>query len=371
MRKADLYLILTSTLLILSFGISFFVLPKDTFSEAENRALTAWVSPTVHELLDGRAITRLSSYYSDHVPLRSNLTSLKAQTERLLGKRENNGVFFGRNGYLIPRDEYDDLSVGMENLAALSILSDAFSVPCTVLIAPRAMDVMNHCLPDFYSPDSQIFDFLNEGDLPLIFPLDTLREAAENGESVWYRTDHHWTTLGAYLAYAEIAPSLGITPYPLSYFRQETVSESFLGTSHAKIGGIDIKPDSVTLFRYEGDDAFTVRHGETGEITHGFYQWEALEKKDQYRVFLGGNTGRLSIFSSVGQDRPRLLLIKDSFANSLVPFLALHFDLELVDPRYDRTGFSYFPENKTFDKIFVIQGLDTLLTDRSLSRWTH
>lgn len=370
MRKADLCLILTSSLLLLSLGLSFFVLPKKSFSEEENRALTLWTPPTVSELFDGTATARLSSFYTDQFPLRSFFTTAKAQTERLLGKQENNGVFFGKEGYLIPRADYTDLSVAEDNLSAISALLQGSSVPLSLLIAPRSVDVMSHCLPTFYSPDPSIFNLLADSDLPYTLPLDTLRSAAAEGEEVWYKTDHHWTTRGAYLAYAELAQALQITPFPLSYFQQETVSESFLGTSHAKIGGMDASPDSVILFRYAGDDRYAVTNGETGQTTHGLYAPDALEQRDHYRIFLGGNTARLSISLPDAVGRPRLLLIKDSFANSLVPFLALHFDLEVIDPRYHKEGLSKLTATESFDRILLVQGLDTLATDGSLGRWT-
>ena len=368
MRKSDLTLILVATLLVLSLGISVLAFPQKRYSEVENRALTPLALPSATDFFDGSALTRLSAAYADQFPFRSTLTSLKAQMERLLGKQENNGVFFGKEGYLIARCEYEDLTVLQENLCAISALFRATDLPVSLLIAPRAMDVMSHCLPNSYEADPAPFELLSQSGIPYTLPIDLLRTEAREGLSVWYKTDHHWTTLGAYLAYTAIAESLGISPYPLSYFSQETVSEEFLGTTYSGIGAVKTEPDSVILFRYEGDEEYLVTRSDTGETLRGFYRFDALEKKDQYEIFLGGNFSRLSISLPHEQNRPRLLLIKDSFANSLVPFLALHFDLELVDPRYEKTGLLDLLRSRDLDRILVLQGLDTLATDRSLAR---
>ena len=257
--------------------------------------------------------------------------------------------------------------MAQKNLDAVSALARAADLPCTLLIAPRSMDVMGSRLPSLYEPNDAVFDLLEESDISYTLPLDALRSAAEKGAYVWYRTDHHWTVHGAYLAYVSVAEALGITPYPLSFFQAATISEDFLGTSHSKVGMIPTPPDTVTLYRYEGDENFLLTDGETGEIRRGFYEWNALERKNQYEIFLGGNVSRLSVTAPGQENRPRLLLIKDSFACALTPFLALHFDLELIDPRYDKGSLPALLEEEHFDRILVVQGLYTLATDESLA----
>ena len=367
MKKVDWILVVSTLALLFGIGLSILILPQRSFSEEENRALTTWSTPSLQGLADGSVTERLRSVYADQFPFRASLISLKANLERALGKKENNGIFFGRNGYLIPRSEYSDLSVAQKNLDALAALENTAGIPCSLLIAPRSMDVMRACLPPLYESDDAIFSLLEESDVTCTLPLDSLQAAAERGESVWYRTDHHWTTYGAYLAYAAVADSLGVSPFPLSFFQREAVSDTFLGTSHSKVGMIRTTPDTVTLFRYKRDETAVLTDGETGETRLGFYEWDALAQKNQYELFLGGNVSRLSVSLAKEEDRPRLLLIKDSFACSLVPFLALHFDLELVDPRYYRGTLTDLLREERFDRILTVHGLDTLATDGSLS----
>ena len=372
MRKTDLLLILCSGVLLLSLSLSFLLLPHQSFSVVENRALTTWRLPTAEELFDGRAATMLSALYADQFPLRSLFTATKAEIERLLGKQENNGVFFSSKNTLLPRDEYADLTIAESNLAALCALFENTSLPCHLLLAPRAMDVMNEKLPLSYSVDSTIFEQIANSGIPYTLPTEALRAAERSGAEVWYRTDHHWSTYGAYLAYIEVSRALGVSPYPLSFFRQEQVSSSFLGTSHAKVGGIKIEPDVITLFRYEGDSEITLTNEETKEVSYGFYDITALTEKDHYRIFLGGNYGRLSVTRSPEESpRPRLLLIKDSYANAIVPFLSLHFDLELIDPRYYEGAIQDLLSDCSLDGVLVVLGVHTLASEPSLKRITR
>ena len=165
---------------------------------------------------------------------------------------------------------------------------------------------------------------------------ESLQERAENGERIWFRTDHHWTPLGAYYAYTALGEPLGYTPLPRNAFFEETVSESFLGTTHAS-GRIPLtRPDIITAMRYEDDGDYTCTNVLTGQTESGFYREEALSEHDQYEYFLGANTAHVRIQKNATEARPTLLLIKDSYAQCLVPFLARHFNIEMIDLRYFR-----------------------------------
>ncbi len=346
------------------------LLPKKDFSAKERRALVPFPSVTADTLLDGRFFSDLSEYYADHFPLRESFTALKTAAERALGKRENNGILFGKDGYLIARGEYEDLAVAEQNLRAIRTLADRASVPVTVAVLPRATDVLTAYLPRGYDTTraSQIHEAIADT-LPENTDLTApLREAADAGESVFYRTDHHWTTDGAYLAYTQLAPTLGITPYEREDFTRVALTNEFLGTSFAKSGLANTTPDTIIGYRYEGDDSYTVTNAETGTCTHTLYDMTALSGDDPYAVFLGGNYARLEITDEAAPDKPTLLLFKDSFANALIPFLARHFALVVIDPRYETRSAAALIDEIAPDRILILFGADTVATTPSLAR---
>ena len=360
---------LVSLLLLFALALGIFVFPQKSFSDTENRSLQTWQTPSVRSLTNGEFFARLRDFYTDQLPLRTLWIRGKATVERALGKQENNGILFGKNGYLIPKNEYSDLSVAEKNLSAIAVFGAKTELPVTTLLVPRSIDVMTEQLPSLYDDThaQEILSLMEKNADFSIFPLEELKNASESGTQVWFKTDHHWTADGAYLAYRSLSDALNYTPYPPSYFEKETVSDCFLGTSYSKAGGVASEADSIVLYRFEGDSQRILENPQTGETQNGFYDLSALDKKDHYQVFLGGNTARLTL-RDPNDTKPRLLLIKDSFANALVPFLALHFDIDLIDPRYYQGSINAEMLSETYDHILIEQGLDTLATDPSLWR---
>ncbi len=360
MKIFDVVLVLLSIGVLFFFCVGLLLAPQNKISERENRALRTWEMPSWQTLLGGGFSDAVGATVRDQFPMRDGWISFKARCEQSLGKRENNGILLGKDGYLMARNEYVDRSVAQKNLGAVERFAEAWEIPVIRCWVPRSSDVMVRNLPFPYPLDaaSALYSMIGAT------PIDLLQSAAEEGRQVYYRTDHHLTTEGAYLLYCELGKTLGYEPKGREFFSPQTVSEHFLGSADSAVGGIASRADSIELYRYDADERFLVTDGETGEVREGFYDPSALERKDQYTVFLGGNFAHLSVNDPTGNDKPRLLLVKDSFANALIPFLAVHFDLEIVDPRY-LSGEILLEE---CDRVLLLQGVDTLATDPSLGK---
>ena len=367
MRKRifDISLSVTVGALIFGIGAGVLLLPKRTFSENENRMLSSLSIPTVGELLEGELSTSVGEFYRDHIPLREGLIAIKACTELALMKGENNGVLFCDDGYLLKKGEYESLVLARENLSFLSgikELCEKNGVSAVTAFAPRGIDVMEGKLPYLYvGEQSRIYDLVGDAGIDLVTPI---RCAAENGEYVWYRTDHHWTARGAYTAYRALSEALSFEPYGEEYFTVSQVSDEFFGSVYSSVGCVASESDSIELYRYGEDGDYTVSIPESGETHKGFYFSEWLSKKDKYAVFFGGNYPVLTVEKG-NEKRERLLIIKDSFANSLAPFLALHFDIVLVDPRYYNEGEDGILRLiEAADRVLILCGIDTVASTR-------
>lgn len=355
----DILLLTTVGALLFGVGLSIFIIPKPNFSETENKYLASFPSFSFGALKDGSFSRQLSLFCSDRIPARQRLISLSASAELLLGKNENNGIIFGKDGYLIPKGEYRDPSTAEKNLAFIDGIkekSDALGIPFLCALAPRSIDVMSASLPTLYGGDREKIWSFALCDRPWIVDL----RAPLSKDGVWYRTDHHWTTKGAFLAYTEISKNLGTIPYAEEHFKIHTVCSDFFGTSHSRVGGIWGRADSIELYRYSGDEDFTLSIPQSKIVKKGFYSFDALAFKDKYSVFLGGNYGLMTITKDGAKKRERLLLIKDSYANSVIPFLALHYDLTVIDPRYYTGNITELLQNA--DSVLLLFGIDTIAT---------
>jgi len=345
-------------------------LPTEDFSPTENRMLASMPSFSLESLVDGSYFGGLGKYYADRFPLRTALLKIKSSCELLSGKRQNGNVFFGKELYQIKRLEVSDTEALTKNKQAAENIAAHLSKtgkPVATLYAPRAIDVLGSKLPTGYPRQAADapWKILSPSPLNAI-----LSDKAARGETVWYRTDHHWTTLGSYYAYEYLGESLGYIPLPQNAFRKETVKEDFFGTSaSASLFPIQ-KADSIFRYRFEGDGDFVITDLSTGETHEGFYYDEKLSTADAYASFLGGNFAHLRITKSGESPRPLLLVIKDSYANCLVPFLARHFDLELVDTRYIR-GASYemldeITQKEEYAGALLLWNAETLCSDAGL-----
>lgn len=366
-RTFDAALVLISAIFITLFGALVLISPQKSFSESENRALAKAPKIEAKSLVNGDFFEDLSDFFCDQFPLRPLFVSVKTATELSLGRGENNGVVFAEDGYLITSPSYGSLSLYEKNLAALNKFCEerrAAGDRVSVFFAPRGADALISKLVSYPKSElSSVWDMAKEQLPGLITATESLRAAAERGEYVWFRTDHHWTSLGAYRAYLALAEPLGFTPLPLERWDFERVSESFLGTVYSKSGAYSVSHDQIDI-PISGAELTVTYHEEKRE-SRSLYDMQKLSTKDKYAVFLGGNFSHVSVRGNA--PRPRLVLIKDSFANALIPYLAEHFDLEIYDLRYFKGSIAGELDKHGESNILILYGIDTAVTDGSLS----
>ena len=354
MKKAntgDEILLIGAVAILLCGTVGLCAFPAPRFSATENRHLAAFPTFSAEALATGNYTAALDDFAAERIPFRGDCRKAYANAELLLGRGESHGVILCRDGSLCRRNEVNGQAFA-RNLAALPRLQKLLgALPLTVAVAPRRIDVRSEVLPTLYNTarEEEVWEALPAGAV-------TFLDATEDAQ--WYRTDHHWTVEGAYFAYVRLSRYLGYKPYDANEFSPETVSESFLGTGAAAAGFSDITPDTVCVWRYAGDADYRIlRDGQPAAFT-GIYDEGKLASHDQYALFLGGNCGLLQIDLGEADTRPVLLVIKDSFANSLLPFLARHYRITAVDPRY-YTGVLQ-PLAQNADTALALCGMQTL-----------
>lgn len=314
---------------VLFFAVALLLFPKKVFSEEENRALS--VSPTfnTHALLNGEFASESEAWLNDHFPLRTNLISLKTLVEKASGRNEINGVCYLANGTLSQTLRSIDERKVLNSLSAADSLATRFDGNSLFALAPTAAGVYPDMLPSFSAypgQDSFIDDcgarLKSIGFLSLYDALHAHRD-----EYIYYRTDHHWTTLGGYYAYRDLCGALSLTPLEKGLITERAVADGFRGSLYSKTLDPCIEPDSITARFASGSD---IEMHYSNSVRSSVFFPGYLKKKDKYLYFLGANRSRSDIISAGASPEKRLLLIKDSYANCIVPLLAEHYSLITV-----------------------------------------
>lgn len=351
-------------LFLFGFGILNFFHKDRSFSETENRMLEqkpVWQAASV---LDGRLMSSFERYQTDQFVFRDGFIQIRTAADWLRGSRESGGVFLGRERTLYEKPEKLQEHT-WENLDALSGFALRHpELPVYLLLAPDAAGVRPEGLPPFAPVENQreqleeISRYLN-GAVKEIPVLDALREHRE--EYIYYRTDHHWTTLGAWYAYEKAAEVMGLAPVsgePPLY----KASDSFEGTLASR-SGYRVPADEIQIFWQQEQTELVVTYTQEQEKSTTLYEPEKLKTKDKYGIFMNGNHPIAEIRTLADSDR-KLLLVKDSYANCFVPFLTSQFrEIVMVDPRYYYGNLEELLKQYGFTDVLFLYNMNTFLKD--------
>lgn len=350
---------------ILSFSLAFLIMDKEEFSEGENRYLQKFPAFTWENLKEGKFTEDMQSYLADHFPLRDMFMGLKAETEIALGKREINGVYIGKDGFLI--EEY----AAPENTEKIISQFEKFAgsvdrAEISLMLVPTAITIYEEKLPALAPVRDQMATRreIQEGaGIPVIDCYGALMDAKADAQ-LYYKTDHHWTSYGAYAAYVAYCEGKGITALPREAFRIREVSGEFRGTIYSKLNDGRLARDTITVFE-NPDNRLTVSYPDTGEVTDSLYNFSWLDKKDKYSMFLNNIHPLVEITNETADSDRELVLIKDSYANCMVPFLVNHYrKIYVFDTRYYKGGpSSFINENSRITDVLLLYNMNTLDTD--------
>lgn len=339
--------------------------PAKSFSDFENRYLKQRPSPTLKTIFDGSFSQNYESYLNDQFLFRNGWITLKSYSESALLKVENNGIVYGKGGQLFEKYRSFSQSQLDKNLAHLRSFLEGR--PQAVLaVVPSAYEIYPEKLPlglnqvDQLTQIAKINQALSDVALPLDLPA--VLTAAKDQE-LYYRTDHHWTTDGAYLAYTAYCAARNLTPVDRADLPLHRVPD-FYGTYFNKCKNTSIRPDTLTWY-----DVSLASVTVDGQEKDKYLNCAALETRDKYSAFLWGNNGVTVLKSRETANPSRLLVIKDSFANCLAPFLTANYDeVWVVDLRSLPTGMTALMEETAFDDILILYNFENLAADTNFYR---
>jgi hypothetical protein len=350
------------------FSLLNLILPDKAFSERENRVLQPAPKFSLYSLFSGKFTAEFENYTTDQFALRDAWTTLKARAEILSGKRENNGVYLCEDDTLIERFEFTTPGQADKNISAVNAFTKVAGIDVYFALIPGAAEIWSDRLPENapnYSQAELIVRAYSESGAKNVDMLGALSEYSS--EYIFYGTDHHWTSLGAYYGYTALMKAMGMSADPIESFDRKTVSASFYGTVYSTSGISWSPPDSIEIFAEPGGDVSYERYESASVTVPGkIYDESFLEKKDKYSMFMGGNAP-LEIIRTGVSEAPKLLVIRDSYMDSLTPFLLTSFSaLHIIDLRYYRDGVKKYMAENDIDAVLVCYSAVNFVSDSSI-----
>lgn len=351
---------------------------KETKSDMENRTLATFPKFSIQSVRDKSFMNGFESYISDHFIGRIKWIELKVDTELLIGKKEINNIYITDNMLLekLQEPNYPEINKSVD---AINNLAERFKNPeYYVLVAPTSAGIYLDKLPN-NAPQVQqkeaIIDYIYGSLSDNITSIDVYNNLyASKDEYIYYRNDHHWTSLGAYYAYNTAIQKLGFTPIPYSKFNIEHASDDFKGTFYSKSLYNGIKADTIDIYtmdKSKGIQSMVVNDGTSETTFDTLYDRSYLDTKDKYGTFLSENNPIVTVKTNIQNDK-KILIIKDSYANSVVPFLAEHYsEITILDLRYIGITSENIVNINDYNQVLFLYNASTIAQDENLKKMDY
>ena len=403
-----IYAFAVTLLVVAVIGLLLFLRP--TVSESEKRELTKFPTLTWDTLISGDYFSGITTWYADTFPGRESLIKANNYIHSLFGFRTVQIIQSNKED---PNDTFDptapEADIPIDRLGSVFVkgntayelyketpsnsdryaelitkaakqLGSGVKVYDMIIPLSSSVNLSEKELQQVGSSDAKAaIDrmFSQMSDIVPVEVYDTLRE--HNDEYLYFRTDHHWTALGAYYSYVKFCEAAGLTPYSLIDW-QEYQFEGFLGTLYAEAGSpaqLGDTPDTVHAWVPNGTNDIYItdktgnrlryRGGLVRTDTDTFYANAA----SKYNCFIMGDNPLSEIHNETVTDGSSIVVVKESFGNALVPFLVDHYEyVYVVDYRYftNTTGKSLqsFVAEKNVDTVLFINNLTATSTTQRL-----
>lgn len=372
-RRAGVPLLAASALLLLGLAIANLVWPKRDMIELENRKAAQFPAFSVEALLDGRWQSGFARWMQDQFLLRDAwINTQRAADEIVFQKAEEGGILLGKDQWMFTKlFTIDDATRQQtaKNVQAVAEFAARYPGKVTFLLAPSASVIYPEALPAGapMADENALLDdiFAQVGESAAVIDL---REpfTARRDEYLYFKTDHHWTTNGAYRAYEQFCALKGLTPFDRDAHEAVTVAD-FQGTHYAATRLWDVENDTITY--YPLPNQMTI-YNITGEAqyepmtTENLINTDKFATRDKYAAFLDGNNG-YSVIEGDGEGS--ILVVKDSYANSFIPYLTANYEkIGVVDFRNFKYGLDSTIEREGYDEVLILYNFQTFIADTDL-----
>lgn len=360
---------ITITLFLVTIlGLAFvtFVANDREFSEMENRTLSKKPEFSGEKLLSGEFAESLETYLSDQLILKDYFVMLKNNSDLISGKDKLGEVYYTGDRYI--RNFEENKQQISKNLLFINdwIKKNEISEDkVSFVLIPTASYVYNELLPESSMSDTEDYTFTMVSKLfngKFVSLKDTFE--GKKTKDIYYKTDHHWTMEGAYYGYVDMMQALGKEAVSLEEFKEIKLEEKFLGSLHSQAPLFNVEADEVVLYDYKDLD-YIINYETEGYVRMSYICKDKFDVKDKYTALFGGNYGSLTITNNDNPDGEKLIIFKDSYSNSLIPYLISQYSvIEVIDLRYSSFRPGFYEDKKDYEVMFIYN-TDFINTDNS------
>lgn len=342
----------------------------DKMSILENRNLKQMPSFSLESVFDGNFTSDYESYVSDQFIDRDSWIKFKSQIDILFGKKKINNIYIGKNDYVFEQFKESEKDETENKIKVINAFKEKNSdINVNFMLVPTAGEIYKENFPDYAPQDNQkkYIDKIKASLDKNINFIDVYSDLENNkNKYIYYKTDHHWTTDGAYIAYDSMCTQLNIEPVKKEDFDIKTVSDDFKGSLYYKLGVGIGTDDSINIYVPKEHSNVVVDFVYEQQKSASLYNDSKLDTKDKYEVFMNGNHKYVKI-KTLGNYDKKLLVIKDSYANCFIPFLTNHYgQINIVDLRYYTDNIKDIIEPEGITDILFLYNVNTFNDDCSI-----
>lgn len=357
---------------LLIFSVGSLIVKDREFSDMENRKLQAFPELSVGTLASGAFTSEFEKYMSDQIIMKDGLVRLKTQTNLVLNQKYINGVYFAEDDRLISdyEEPYAQLDKNITYINEFVQAND--NLNCIFFAIPTASHVYAEDMPDFAEnyDQGEVLEHMRQNFDENLKVIDCEKELCEaKDEYIFYKTDHHWTMNGAYIGYKKLCDELSLKAADKTVYDISVGSDEFYGTLYSKAPTFFQEKDSIILYN-NPSGRYEVEYIDKSTSSDSLYMMKNLEIKDKYTTYLDGNHSIISIksnaVSATADGDKKLLVVKDSYAHTLLPLLADNYsEIIVVDLRYYHKSVSALAEENNIKDVLFINNIDFISTDNN------
>ena len=361
------------SILVILFTVIDIINSPNEFSELENRKLSQMPILSLKSYIDTSFSSDYEKYINDQFFLRDNWIDLKSRIEHLLGTRDNNDIIFGKENYLFKKFTTFNDEMLENNLNSIITFTNNYNKEVDFFIIPNSYAIYDELTPrylplvDQLSLINSINSYLSSKSNDHINTINVAEELLKNKDDyIYYKTDHHWTSYGAYLAYLTYMDYLGLEIVDINNLEKITIN-NFLGTYYNRSKYFKADSDFITYY-----NILDLYIEIDGKEQLSLMDLDKFKGSDKYSAFLWGNNGLTKVINeNISEERKgsSILIFKDSYANSFIQFLSYNYEIiDIIDLRYFKESIRNFMKDKDYNKILIMYSFNNLSSDINIRR---